>query len=115
MPSTKNQPKTKKKKPDAFHLRTVKFNKVQVPSPKMNKNCARCNKVVYPIEELKCLDKVCVVFLLCRHFVLSCFHYYLLTCSITIRKVNEFYVKIIPDRPFRFDVNPECVGIVRKT
>lgn len=26
----------------------------------MNKTCARCNKVVYPIEELKCLDKVCV-------------------------------------------------------
>ncbi|XP_055385247.1 LIM and SH3 domain protein Lasp isoform X4 [Condylostylus longicornis] len=23
----------------------------------MNKSCARCNKVVYPIEELKCLDK----------------------------------------------------------
>lgn len=23
----------------------------------MNKQCARCNKVVYPIEELKCLDK----------------------------------------------------------
>lgn len=23
-----------------------------------NKNCARCLKVVYPIEELKCLDKV---------------------------------------------------------
>lgn len=25
---------------------------------KMNKSCARCSKVVYPIEELKCLDKV---------------------------------------------------------
>lgn len=25
---------------------------------KMNKTCARCQKVVYPIEELKCLDKV---------------------------------------------------------
>lgn len=25
----------------------------------MNKSCARCSKVVYPIEELKCLDKVC--------------------------------------------------------
>lgn len=25
---------------------------------KMSKNCARCLKVVYPIEELKCLDKV---------------------------------------------------------
>ena len=24
----------------------------------MNKTCARCQKVVYPIEELKCLDKV---------------------------------------------------------
>lgn len=24
----------------------------------MNKNCARCTKVVYPIEEFKCLDKV---------------------------------------------------------
>lgn len=24
----------------------------------MNKSCARCSKVVYPIEELKCLDKV---------------------------------------------------------
>lgn len=24
----------------------------------MSKNCARCNKVVYNIEELKCLDKV---------------------------------------------------------
>lgn len=24
----------------------------------MNKNCSRCNKIVYPIEELKCLDKV---------------------------------------------------------
>ncbi|XP_037934438.1 LIM and SH3 domain protein Lasp-like [Teleopsis dalmanni] len=23
----------------------------------MNKTCARCQKVVYPIEELKCLDK----------------------------------------------------------
>ncbi|XP_037043217.1 LIM and SH3 domain protein Lasp isoform X1 [Bradysia coprophila] len=23
----------------------------------MNKSCARCNKIVYPIEELKCLDK----------------------------------------------------------
>ncbi|ETN60664.1 hypothetical protein AND_007705 [Anopheles darlingi] len=23
----------------------------------MNKSCARCQKVVYPIEELKCLDK----------------------------------------------------------
>ncbi|XP_055325155.1 LIM and SH3 domain protein Lasp isoform X3 [Sitodiplosis mosellana] len=23
----------------------------------MNKNCARCTKIVYPIEELKCLDK----------------------------------------------------------
>lgn len=25
---------------------------------KMNKSCARCSKTVYPIEELKCLDKV---------------------------------------------------------
>jgi len=25
---------------------------------KMNKKCARCEKIVYPIEELKCLDKV---------------------------------------------------------
>jgi len=25
---------------------------------KMNKNCARCEKTVYPTEELKCLDKV---------------------------------------------------------
>lgn len=33
----------------------------------MNKNCARCNKIVYPIEELKCLDKVCHVFLYFRH------------------------------------------------
>lgn len=24
----------------------------------MNKSCARCSKTVYPIEELKCLDKV---------------------------------------------------------
>uniref|UniRef100_A0A182LYQ1 Uncharacterized protein n=1 Tax=Anopheles culicifacies TaxID=139723 RepID=A0A182LYQ1_9DIPT len=24
----------------------------------MNKSCARCQKVVYPIEELKCLDKL---------------------------------------------------------
>lgn len=24
----------------------------------MNKTCARCEKTVYPIEELKCLDKV---------------------------------------------------------
>lgn len=24
----------------------------------MNKKCARCEKTVYPIEELKCLDKV---------------------------------------------------------
>jgi len=24
----------------------------------MNKKCARCDKTVYPIEELKCLDKV---------------------------------------------------------
>lgn len=24
----------------------------------MNKSCARCSKIVYPIEELKCLDKV---------------------------------------------------------
>lgn len=24
----------------------------------MSKNCARCNKVVYAIEELKCLEKV---------------------------------------------------------
>ncbi|XP_037905407.1 LIM and SH3 domain protein Lasp isoform X3 [Hermetia illucens] len=24
----------------------------------MNKTCARCSKVVYPIEELKCLDKI---------------------------------------------------------
>jgi hypothetical protein len=29
----------------------------------MNKNCARCLKVVYPIEELKCLDKVCCKFI----------------------------------------------------
>lgn len=24
----------------------------------MSKSCARCEKTVYPIEELKCLDKV---------------------------------------------------------
>lgn len=24
----------------------------------MNKTCARCEKTVYPTEELKCLDKV---------------------------------------------------------
>lgn len=30
----------------------------------MNKNCARCSKIVYPIEELKCLDKVGVLSLL---------------------------------------------------
>lgn len=24
----------------------------------MNKRCARCDKTVYPTEELKCLDKV---------------------------------------------------------
>lgn len=36
----------------------------------MNKNCARCNKVVYPIEELKCLDKVCVQAFCCHVFVL---------------------------------------------
>lgn len=24
----------------------------------MNKKCARCEKIVYPTEELKCLDKV---------------------------------------------------------
>lgn len=24
----------------------------------MSKTCARCEKTVYPIEELKCLDKV---------------------------------------------------------
>lgn len=38
---------------------------------KMNKTCARCQKVVYPIEELKCLDKVssCLqfVFISIRH------------------------------------------------
>lgn len=37
----------------------------------MNKTCARCQKVVYPIEELKCLDKVssCLqfVFISIRH------------------------------------------------
>lgn len=27
----------------------------------MNKTCARCQKVVYAIEELKCLDKVCKI------------------------------------------------------
>lgn len=24
----------------------------------MNKSCSRCSKVVYPLEELKCLEKV---------------------------------------------------------
>lgn len=32
-------------------------------SSEMNKSCARCTKVVYNIEELKCLDKVCDFFL----------------------------------------------------
>lgn len=30
----------------------------EVKIKKMNKSCARCSKTVYPIEELKCLDKV---------------------------------------------------------
>lgn len=25
----------------------------------MSKSCAKCEKTVYPLEELKCLDKVC--------------------------------------------------------
>lgn len=43
--------------PNSFRSRKRK-------SSEMNKSCARCNKVVYPIEELKCLDKVCQFFLL---------------------------------------------------
>lgn len=41
---------------------------------KMNKTCARCEKTVYPIEELKCLDKVGVMnlhtYCLCSIFFL---------------------------------------------
>lgn len=36
----------------------------------MNKKCARCDKIVYPIEELKCLDKVFIL-LICIYFFLS--------------------------------------------
>ena len=28
----------------------------------MSKQCARCEKTVYPLEELKCLDKVRLLF-----------------------------------------------------
>ena len=29
---------------------------------KMSKTCSRCDKAVYPTEELKCLDKVIILF-----------------------------------------------------
>lgn len=35
----------------------IKRNTTQT-DVEMNKSCARCTKIVYPIEELKCLDKV---------------------------------------------------------
>lgn len=38
---------------EKYHLRWI-----EKKSAKMNKSCSRCNKIVYPIEELKCLDKV---------------------------------------------------------
>nr|CAD7578935.1 unnamed protein product [Timema californicum] len=31
---------------------------VELYTIRMNKKCARCEKTVYPIEELKCLDKI---------------------------------------------------------
>lgn len=39
-----------------------KYYSSEEKSIKMNKSCARCSKVVYPIEELKCLDKVITQF-----------------------------------------------------
>lgn len=35
----------------------------------MNKSCARCEKTVYPTEELKCLDKVIKLLTLFAHLI----------------------------------------------
>lgn len=51
----------------AIATQTVRFWLVQRCCAKghasnMSKKCARCEKTVYPTEELKCLDKVCFPF-----------------------------------------------------
>jgi hypothetical protein len=46
-----------------FRVETVYFEvKVYVISATiMSKICAQCSKTVYPLEELKCLDKVSLI------------------------------------------------------
>lgn len=54
----------------------------------MSKKCGRCEKTVYPTEELKCLDKVGRVF---------CFDFFLCTCikmsTTQLAKSIQFPVK----------------------
>lgn len=54
----------------------------------MSKKCARCEKTVYPIEELKCLDKV-------RKQIFSPFIYFLISDSLHYKVMCGFSFVIL--------------------
>lgn len=74
----------------------------------MNKSCARCTKIVYPIEELKCLDKVSILGCWFVFFFLCCFSRYFLSISFALL-VWVFFFK--PKNYWNLLLDPiQCLG-----
>jgi hypothetical protein len=52
-----------------LYLSFIRYNK-KIMSVIQNKKCGKCEKIVYPAEEIKCLDKVSCFFYCLLFFIL---------------------------------------------